>query len=543
MATLQPRTPYTPEELKQLYPSQLQLKQVQIVLRHGERTPVSARFQNAGLPTYWPYCQHAQQMKDIILAGNTSGTSDSDWETLKYKRVLETLDKNGQPTAAKGSHGEMEGICLPGELTTHGRLTTLQLGQRLRHLYVDQLKFLPPTLSDASTITLRSTPIQRALESVQQTFTGLYPTQTRSPTLPTPSIIARSMSDETLFPNQNACKRFNELFWAYADRAAKRWNDTEDMNYINAKIGKWMPEGRRIGVDSKPRLNGIMDTVNATRSHGNATKLPSEFYDEGVLQRVDKICSEEWYKGYEESREFRRLGSGSLIGDLTARMLWHVERSTGRESEKKGIDPTREPPRLLLAGAHDTTLAGILASLGAWGSNPWPPFTSHVAVELFSTKDSSNTTSTAPAPSSSWSSFLPSFLRPTPTPLASTPTTLLPRSDRDSLQRHYVRLRYNSVPAVIPGCTKPGRHLDGDPSFCTLDAFKQIVEDITPKDWRGECRLNLGKGIEDWTEKPGFIRGVDAEADAVTSDGGKVTTVTIDAPTLSSFRLDYSPKK
>jgi hypothetical protein len=46
MTTLVPREPYTPEELAKLYPRDLELQQVQIILRHGERTPVSARFQN-----------------------------------------------------------------------------------------------------------------------------------------------------------------------------------------------------------------------------------------------------------------------------------------------------------------------------------------------------------------------------------------------------------------------------------------------------------------------------------------------------------------
>jgi acid phosphatase len=46
MTTLTPRAPYTPEELATLYPADLELKQVQVILRHGERTPVNARFKN-----------------------------------------------------------------------------------------------------------------------------------------------------------------------------------------------------------------------------------------------------------------------------------------------------------------------------------------------------------------------------------------------------------------------------------------------------------------------------------------------------------------
>lgn len=49
MTTLNPREPYSPEELAKLYPSKLELQQVQIILRHGERTPVSARFKNVSI--------------------------------------------------------------------------------------------------------------------------------------------------------------------------------------------------------------------------------------------------------------------------------------------------------------------------------------------------------------------------------------------------------------------------------------------------------------------------------------------------------------
>lgn len=53
MTTLQPRAPYTEAELAKLYPTDLQLEQVQVLLRHGERSPVNARFKNAGLAAYW----------------------------------------------------------------------------------------------------------------------------------------------------------------------------------------------------------------------------------------------------------------------------------------------------------------------------------------------------------------------------------------------------------------------------------------------------------------------------------------------------------
>ena len=46
MTTLDPRPAYSKEELEKLYPKDLELQLVQVLLRHGERAPVSARFQN-----------------------------------------------------------------------------------------------------------------------------------------------------------------------------------------------------------------------------------------------------------------------------------------------------------------------------------------------------------------------------------------------------------------------------------------------------------------------------------------------------------------
>lgn len=71
MTSLVPRPPYTDDELKKLYPPNLELQLVQILLRHGERSPVSARFQNAGLPAFWPYCSAVRQLKSAVLDRHT----------------------------------------------------------------------------------------------------------------------------------------------------------------------------------------------------------------------------------------------------------------------------------------------------------------------------------------------------------------------------------------------------------------------------------------------------------------------------------------
>ncbi|KAF7190053.1 putative acid phosphatase SPBC4.06 [Pseudocercospora fuligena] len=485
MTTLQPRPPYSEDELKKLYPSNLELQQVQIILRHGERTPVSARFKNAGLHGTWPYCRAANQLKAAILA------ADGSWDSLAWKRRLETFGSNDTPKLAAGSQGEIDGVCLPGELTDRGRQTTLALGQRIRTLYVNQLGFLPKFLDEQSKsqVSLRATPIQRALESVQQTFTGLYPSASRSPGMLPPSIVQRSMQDETLFPNEGGCARFAELSHQFADRAAKLWNDSPEMKYINKKVGKWMPKDSPIAkVDSHPRLSGLMDTINATLAHGPATRLPSEFYDETVRANIDRICVEEWFAGYQETNEYRKLGIGGLVGDLTQRM---VEHTTGQP--KEGQD---EPLKMGLSGCHDTTIAATLAALGAFHheKDKWPNFTSSIAFELFKSKDApaSSAGGVWPSKEKSWWYSLFSSPKASADVAAREPLASMPQSTRQKLEGHYVRLRYNDKPVALPFCKAPGRHLEGDESFCTLAAFKEAADMITPKDWKAECKSNLG---------------------------------------------------
>ena len=376
---------------------------------------------------------------------------------------------------------------------------------------------MPATLDQASQerVYLRATPIPRALESVQQAFIGMWADKYR--TAGPPVITIRAPAMETLFPNDTGCRRLGELFRTFGARAARKWNDTPDMAYIDSKIGKWMPKGKdgkpnKVAVDSNYRLSGLLDTVNATLAHGPATRLPAEFYDPQVRANIDKICVEEWFAGYSEMREYRTLASGSLAGDLVSRMVDHVQRYEG------AIGKTQPGAyKFALAGAHDTTLAGLLASLGAFRGESWPPYTSHVAVELFKQGSTAY-----PAPSNrpppkleqstkqGWFAGLFGGAKKEESVALDnrTPLTKLPTEQRAKMEGYYVRIRYNDRPVVIPGCRLPGNHLDGDEGFCTLEAFKAIVDAFTPRDWKTQCLQNLGEtGLPEKPEWSGFAEG------------------------------------
>lgn len=48
-------------------------------------------------------------------------------------------------------------------------------------------------------------------------------------------------------------------------------------------------------------------------------------------------------------------------------------------------------------------------------------------------------------------------------------------------------MRYQNRTLKLPICSEDGRHLAGAPEFCTLEAFRERVKELTPEDWDAEC--------------------------------------------------------
>lgn len=258
---------------------------------------------------------------------------------------------------------------------------------------------------------------------------------------------------------------------------------------MTSKLGKWMPpDSPAVKVDSHPRLSGVMDTINSTLAHGPKTKLPKEFYDQKAMDYIERIAVEEWFAGYKESREYRRLGIGSLVGDITARLVERTRALAGHPME------SGQHVRFAMSGCHDTTLAAVLASLGAFEDAKWPPYTSHIAIELLRAKRTSE--SLPPSQSAGlWHRLFGQAqnLLSGPTKSARTPLAQLSDNEKASFDGYFVRIRFNDAVVRVPGCAPVGKHYGDDESLCSLVAFKEVVDKITPTDWRKECAMRVGE--------------------------------------------------
>ncbi|KAI1305435.1 histidine phosphatase superfamily [Xylaria venustula] len=488
-------TSITSAPIAPAYPGGLNIEQVQVLVRHGERSPIWARFQNTGLSPYWPYCSAAQRFTQVVMASQDG----SKWESMTWKRCLETSGPDGRSLPAKGAGGETTSICMPGELTDRGRETSLAFGKSLRQLYVDQLTLLPKHLSDAGILYIRTTEVPRVIESVQQILHGLYPLGTNRTSAPW-DIAMRSRADETLLPNIKSCARLAELTRAFYQEAAEKWNGSDDMKYLSEKLGKWMPGKKALAVDSRPSLSAVMDTINATLAHGPDTRLPDEFYDARVRRVIDCIVVDEMFRGYGVSRELRMLGAGELVGDMVLKMVDQIEWNRRYDMLRDRTLQSRAPPRLSLLGCHDRTIGIVLASLGCLDSNEkWPPFTSHIIFELFRKRRTPSLDMKEGGQQRLWRDGTTGL-----TPIndqgdtgeargiGQRPVKKLTTEEVHELDEYFVRVRYNDRIMTIPGCRAQGKHFDGDTSLCSLSAFKSIVDKFTPRNWRYACNSNLG---------------------------------------------------
>lgn len=400
-------------------PSGLQLELVQIFFRHGERTPNEPRFQKTGLPEVWPLTKPGT-CPDALFRGRRS------------RAILLDYD-----TEAGGPHTEDTSVpvyCSLGELTPKGHENAHQLGQELRLIYIDQLNFLPQTLDDPKTVYLRSTQYQRTFLSLQQVFKGLYPLDKRRVDPKQLSVTVLNLREETLMPPEEYCPRFQTLLDVFTKRAAMKWNNSTEMSMINESLGKWMPDGCTIAVDSKPwKLHGILDTISSATAHTEMHKhLPVEFFNSEMRAAMERICAEEEFAGYVYSHEFRELGVGKALAETAQRMLDTMSRTT-------------DSARLYLLSCHDSTIAGILASLGAMAEPDWfwPPFAAFLAIDLYRGLPDQTTQTEA------W----------------------------------YVRVSYMGKPIELPIALTRGDHLPGDETLCKFEVFKGVVDQLTPRGW------------------------------------------------------------
>ncbi|KAK9461644.1 histidine phosphatase superfamily [Lipomyces oligophaga] len=446
-------------DIKDQYPSNLQLNQVQIIFRHGERTPVHRTLQQWdkwGFPIFWPLCQSSCFSLTGIVNPNAQPHLVS---AFPYEREIETT--TGETPSKLFTNAGKEGICLEGQLTDKGRLSSYKLGEQIRALYIERLAFLPRTFVEQEDVYLRTTSIVRARETLQQVFAGIYPFSKAS--VP-PKIYERFPFEENLYPTTGPCPRLRELMVQFIDASAKKW----DPLLIDAAKG-FAPilssESKTITVGSSKESDNswaLIDTYASALAHNIPT--PPCFNDRKAVNLLARASLDADFSGFEFNSEMQKLGMGRFFDEVLTRMIRGDRVVSRNEAEiVKMLDSKKDKlsiwrkPKLALYGAHDSSIGALLATMGVL-DRKWINFTSHIVFEHFQETDQT-------LGKSSWLS------------------TAKPKE--------YVRIRYNGQPLDLPACSAAGDHLEGQRSLCTMEAFTEFVKRVSPKDYTKECNENL----------------------------------------------------
>ncbi|MBN3281230.1 PPA6 phosphatase, partial [Polyodon spathula] len=319
------------------HPSPYELKLVQVLFRHGARTPLKSI----------PDVQEAQWVPNLL--------KDPSHTSMNYV-VTDLSGGPKPPSLIEDSYRAhtLTGGTFPGQLTTLGKQQLYDLGERIRKTYIEEFNFLSPIFR-SSEVYVRSTNIVRTIESAMCLLAGLFHQKQEGVV----KILTSEAETEILYPNYHGCKLLNLL-------SRHRWTESvllpdiaEDLKRIQSLLG--------IVGHKHVDFIQIRDDLVAREAHG----LPCPTMLKNWQKTIEERAVEMVYYIYEPSKsENLQLSVGPLLHTLMTNIEKKIEKSS---------DDSR---KLYLYSVHDTTLMPCLMALGIFDMK-WPPYGADIALELY----------------------------------------------------------------------------------------------------------------------------------------------------------------
>ncbi|KAI8899090.1 histidine phosphatase superfamily [Globomyces pollinis-pini] len=329
------------------YPSNLALKGLVFIHRHGARSPI---FTNKHFPSIasWSHCHS--------LPGFYKA-----FHTIKNDHVELDMDFHGD-NALKELEAQLEKVkgidCFPGQLTDEGKKGMESIGKEFRTKYVEQLGFLPKNWNvESSDISLRSTNYLRTIESLQFLLNGIYP-NIKSNGIP--KVIVKESKDESMYPNPT-CDSMT------ADTKVLRdaYNEKHQHRLISVlnPLSSWHTMENTSNANKSYRLYDMLSCLM-----GNSVDFP-EGVTENHYGELESLTVDLWARLYEKDDHFTRRAIGRFLPEMV-------------KSFQDLYQSKPNTPKLSIFSGHDSTLIPILISMKAFQGS-YPRFGANITLEYF----------------------------------------------------------------------------------------------------------------------------------------------------------------
>ncbi|EAW50931.1 acid phosphatase 6, lysophosphatidic [Homo sapiens] len=319
--------------------SLLKLKMVQVVFRHGARSPLKPLPLEEQVEWNPQLLEVPPQTQFDYTVTNLAGGP----------KPYSPYDSQYHETTLKGG-------MFAGQLTKVGMQQMFALGERLRKNYVEDIPFLSPTFNPQE-VFIRSTNIFRNLESTRCLLAGLFQCQKEGPII----IHTDEADSEVLYPNYQSCWSLRQRTRGRRQTASLQPGISEDLKKVKD----------RMGIDSSDKVDFfiLLDNVAAEQAH-NLPSCP-------MLKRFARMIEQRavdtsLYILPKEDRESLQMAVGPFLHILESNLLKAMDSATAPDKIRK----------LYLYAAHDVTFIPLLMTLGIF-DHKWPPFAVDLTMELY----------------------------------------------------------------------------------------------------------------------------------------------------------------
>lgn len=324
----------------------LELKMVQVVFRHGARSPLKPL----------PHTEQSQQVDWNPRLLEVPPKTQFDYTVTNLAggpKPHSPYDCEYHKTVLKG------GMCA-GQLTQVGMQQMFALGERLRKKYVEKNAFLSPAFNPLE-VFIRSTNIYRNLESTRCLLAGLFQHQKGPATIHTDDA-----SSEVLYPNYENCRSLRERTRRRKKHVSLLPGFLEDLEKVKDGLG--------ISQSDPMDFLSLLDNVAAEQAHNFSSCPALRRFAQMIEQRAVDTAS---YILHGEDREGLQMAVGPFLHLLQSHLLKGTNPAT----------PQGDTRKLYLYATHDVTLIPLLMALDIY-DNKWPPFAADLTLELYQHRDS-----------------------------------------------------------------------------------------------------------------------------------------------------------